>query len=114
MYTHIQLAEMVAKLLDRQFSLGGIRFGIDPVLKFIPGFGDLASFFLALYIVWVAQRYQVPKKQIAIMYKNIILDVFLGAIPVVGGIGDVMYQFNMKNLAILKQYASPIVDVPSR
>ena len=39
----IKAAKIFAKLLDSQFEIGGVRFGIDPILDIIPWFGDIAG-----------------------------------------------------------------------
>src|SRR6187200_2508533 len=49
--------ETLAWLLDNSIPvpfLGGRRFGADAIIGLIPGFGDLASAGLGLFVVWRA------------------------------------------------------------
>lgn len=108
---HYYTAKFLARLLDTQFSLGKFRFGLDPLLDFIPGLGDVIALLLSLYIVWIAKQYNVPDREIAVMMRNIMFDFILGLIPIVGYIGDFVYKANIKNLAIIEKYLQqPVLE----
>ncbi len=110
MNTHLRLATILTSLLDTQFKIGKVRFGFDPILGLIPGFGDLLSLFLSGYLVWIAARMHIPDEEIGKMLKNIFYDFILGSIPIIGDIGDIFYKANTKNLIILKKYSGRIVE----
>ena len=57
MQNHLKTASYIADLLDNKFKVLGFRFGIDPLLGLIPGGGDLVSFLLSLYIVWIGVKF---------------------------------------------------------
>jgi len=100
----IKAAKIFAKLLDSQFEIGGVKFGIDPILDFIPWFGDIAGAILSLYILQTAWSAQVSKIDFMKMVLNIIIDFVVGAIPILGVVFDVIYKANMRNIKILEKY----------
>lgn len=104
MNTKVQRARFLANLLDQQFSIGGIRFGIEPILGFIPAVGDIIGLLLSLYIYRIAQEMQIPRRHRAQMLFNILLDVSVGVIPLLGDIFDVAYKANVRNLHILEKH----------
>ena len=97
-------AKIFAKLLDSQFEIGGVRFGIDPILDIIPWFGDIAGAVLSLFILHTAWTAQVSKIDFMKMVLNIIIDFVVGAIPILGVIFDVIFKANMRNIKILEKY----------
>lgn len=105
MKKHYYFAKILTKLLDTQFSIGKFRFGIDPLLDFIPGIGDILALLLSLYIIWVAKEMKVPKNVIFQMVKNVTVDFVLGLIPLVGYVADFFYKANVSNLKLLEKYA---------
>ncbi len=82
----------------------GLRFGIDPILGLIPGGGDLISFILSLYIIWIGIKMELPQNKIIRMIRNTILDFGIGLIPILGDIADFAFKSNLMNLEILKQH----------
>jgi len=101
----IKAAKVFAKLLDSQFEIGGVRFGIDPILDIIPWFGDIAGALLSLYILHTAWQAQVSKMDLVKMIVNIIIDFIVGWIPILGVIFDVIFKANMRNIKILEKYS---------
>ena len=98
-----------ADLLDSRFVVPGtnIRFGLDPVLSLAPGVGDLASpVFTVVLLVHGLQRH-VPRVVMVRMMANALLDALIGAVPVVGNVGDVFFRANAMNLALLERHARP-------
>jgi hypothetical protein len=104
MKLHLKTAEILTHLLDKQFSVLGMRFGIDPIVGLIPGIGDLISFCVSLYIIWIALQMRLPRNKISKMTKNIIIDLIIGAVPIVGDFADFVYKANSKNLLILQSH----------
>ncbi len=104
MNKHLKTAEVLANLLDNKFNLFGIKFGIDPVLGLIPGFGDFLSFLLSVYIVWVGVKLNLPIHKVLKMAWNVALDLLIGIIPVIGDFSDVAIKANLRNVAILKKH----------
>src|SRR5438128_1188400 len=105
MENKIKAAKIFAKLLDDQFEIGGVRFGIDPILDIIPWFGDVAGVLLSLYILNTARQAGVSRVDMAKMILNIVIDFILGWIPFLGVIFDVIFKSNKRNITILEKYS---------
>ena len=88
-------------LLDRQFSIAGIRFGVDSLIGLVPVLGDLISGAMGLYIINEARRLGVGKFTLGRMYANWGVDVSVGALPIVGDLFDVAFKSNTKNVRLL-------------
>ena len=101
---HLRVAHFFSKLLDDQFGIGKFRFGLDPLLGLIPGFGDIISFALSLYIVAIGIMLRLPSDKIGLMIKNVMVDFLIGLLPLIGDIADVAYKANKKNLAIIHDH----------
>lgn len=111
MELHLKLVNGIVYLMENRFSFLGYRFGLDPILSAFPVFGNIFATFIALYIVWIAMMYKVPKDKISQMLSNIVIDFILGLIPVVGNISDIFFKSNTKNLEILRKHkASEIIE----
>lgn len=107
MYTikhHFKFAEMLTRLLDDQFKFGRFSFGLDPLLGMIPGIGDVLSFVISAYIVWIGIQMQLPGHKIALMVWNITIDFLFGLIPFLGDGIDFIYKANRKNMEILQKH----------
>lgn len=104
MNSHLKMARTLTYLLENQFKFGRFKFGLDPVLGLVPGFGDAISATLALYIVWIAINSRVPQDKIILMLWNIVLDFLLGLLPLIGDVADFAFKSNSINLEILEKY----------
>ena len=91
----------IETLLDRQFSIAGIRFGLDSIMGLVPVVGDLVSGALGLYLINEAKRLGVGKFTLTRMYANWGVDLGVGALPVVGDLFDVAFKSNTKNVRLL-------------
>lgn len=98
--------ERVAWLMDRAFTVPGtnVTFGLDALLGLFPGVGDVATGLIQSGIVMAMMlHYKVPKAVVARMAANVLLDVGVGAIPIVGDAFDVFFKANTRNMALLRQ-----------
>jgi hypothetical protein len=104
-----------ADLLDARFRVPGtrIRFGIDPILSLIPGLGDLASPAFAVVLILQGLHQRVPRVVLTRMVVNALVDAAIGAVPILGNVGDIFWRANTANLALLDRHARPGVP-PSR
>jgi hypothetical protein len=102
--------ERISQLLDSAFVIPGtqIRLGLDPLLGLIPGIGDLAGLLLAAYIIQQSARFGAPRRALAIMTFNILLEAVVGAIPILGDVFDIYYKANRRNVALLRRYIQSI------
>ena len=98
-----------AELLDSRFQIPGtrIRFGIDPLLSLIPGAGELASPVYTAVLLAQAFYQGIPRVVVARMLINALIDAAIGAIPLVGQVGDVFWRANLRNLALLERHSNP-------
>jgi hypothetical protein len=97
--------DQLANLLDDRFRVPGTRwrFGLDGLLGLVPGAGDAITAVLSGYIVWSAWRIGVSKGAWARMAGNMLLDLVIGAVPVLGDLFDFGWKANRRNLRILRE-----------
>jgi len=103
---HLRLATIIATALDDQFSLFGRRFGLNGVIGLAPGVGDIISALLSLHLVWIGWQMKLPLLKIFQMVWNVFVNFVIGLVPVVGDYADFFHKANLKNLAILKEFAN--------
>jgi len=98
----------IAEWLDQRFNIPGtnIRFGFDPVLGLIPGAGDWLAGVISLYFLIQAAMLGGRASVLGRMFINILLDVLIGSIPVVGDFFDVYWKANLRNAQILDELHS--------
>lgn len=96
--------EALARTMDSIVLIPGtnVRLGVDALLGLIPVVGDIVSQAIASYIIWEARRMGVSRWTMARMIGNSLVDMTIGAVPVVGDAFDVAFRANLKNLALLK------------
>src|SRR5687767_10107377 len=96
----------MVKLMDNQFRLPGtnFRFGLDPILGFLPVAGDLASFGISAMLVMTMARHGASGKVVTLMLLNIALDTLIGSIPILGNIFDFFFKANERNVRLLTGY----------
>jgi Domain of unknown function (DUF4112) len=102
--------EWLAWLMDRAFHIPGtrIRVGLDAMLGLLPVGGDLLTGLVQAGLVLVALRhYKVPKIVAARMVANVLIDVAVGAIPLLGDLFDVGFKANTRNVQLLEAYRHP-------
>jgi Domain of unknown function (DUF4112) len=105
--------ETLAWLLDNSIPvpfLGGRRFGADAIIGLVPGFGDLVSAGIGLFVVWRASRMGLPRIVVVRMLVNSAIDLVVGAIPVVGDAFDLWFKANTRNLGLARRW----LDQPER
>jgi hypothetical protein len=91
----------LAQALDSQFSIGGIKFGIDGIIGLVPVVGDIVTGAIGLYVINEARRLGASRWTLARMYTNWGIDVTVGALPIVGDLFDIAWKSNSKNLKML-------------
>jgi hypothetical protein len=98
--------DFLSKLFDTAFILPGtnVRFGVEAVLRLIPGIGDAAASALSCYLLYEARRLELPTHVFARMVGNVAVEGIVGAIPVLGDLFDVGFRANRRNVRILRDY----------
>ncbi len=104
--TNEQHANKLAYLLDDRFEIPNtnIRFGLDPIISLIPGAGDWLSGILSSYFIVLGARAEVPQSVLLRMGFNVLLDILIGSIPLLGDIFDFGWKANTKNAELLDKY----------
>lgn len=102
----LKWVESLARLMDSQFRLPGtnFKFGLDPILGFIPLAGTLSTFAVSGILVFTMARYGASRKVIILMFGNIILDALMGSIPLIGNLFDFVYKANDRNVRLLRRH----------
>ncbi|RWY50369.1 DUF4112 domain-containing protein [Mucilaginibacter gilvus] len=103
----LKWVERVASVMDDKFRLPGtnFRFGLDPILNFIPFAGDVSGFIVAAALLYViAKNGGVSRKVLILMALNISVDALLGAIPILGQVTDFYFKANTRNIKLLKEH----------
>ena len=95
-----------AILMDEAVEIPGTgrRVGLDAGLGLIPFVGDIVSALLSAWIIAGALRHRVPIGKVARMVFNVVLDLVVGEIPILGDIFDIAFEENMMNMRLLMQY----------
>jgi hypothetical protein len=101
----LRKARQIAMLLDAQFELAGIKFGMDAIVGLIPGVGDALTTVVGLYPLYLARRHGLGRLLTARMAGNLLLDFALGSVPLLGDVFDVAFKANLKNLQLLEKAA---------
>ena len=98
--------DKLARLFDTAFILPGtnIRFGIEAVMRLVPGIGDAAASALSCYLLYEAHRLEVPRPVFARMVANVAIEGVVGAVPVLGDMFDVGFRANRRNVKILQEH----------
>jgi hypothetical protein len=99
--------EGLAWLLDNSIPVpgtGGRRFGIDAIIGLVPGIGDVASGVLGLIVVWRGSRMGLPRIVVGRMLLNTLLDIAIGAIPVLGDAFDLWFKASTRNLNLMRRH----------
>lgn len=99
---HLRVARSISQVLDNKFRFLGFRFGMDPILGLIPGIGDFVPMIFSLYLIWVGTKYDLDKELITKMMRNIVLDLVISLVPIVGDIADFTYKASTKNYRLLE------------
>ena len=95
-----------AVLMDEAVRIPGTSrgIGLDAALGFIPGFGDAIGALLSAWIVIGALRHRVPLMHVVRMVANVLIDLTIGEIPIVGDLFDIAFEENVINMRLLLKY----------
>ncbi len=99
-------------LLDKAFRIPGtrMRFGWDAIVGLMPGLGDAVTALFSLSLLVQAFRIRIPGVVRVRMFINVIIDLLVGAIPVLGDLFDFAWKANSRNLELLERHATGIAE----
>lgn len=94
-----------AELLDSWFTIPGtgIKVGLDPILGIVTGIGDLAGATLSVYFMFYATKMGAKPSVLLRMFVNIMVDLIIGSIPLLGDLFDVAWKANLRNAGLLEK-----------
>lgn len=97
---------LMAKLMDSQFKIPGtnIRFGLDAIIGLVPGVGDITTFGISSYMLWVMAKNGASGFVLTRMILNVLVDTIFGSVPIIGDAFDVAFKSNLKNLKLMEQH----------
>lgn len=99
-------ARFVSNLLDDAVRIPGtnVRFGLDPVLGVVSGYGDAVAAAMSLYPVFEAYRLGAPRRTLAKMLSLVAVDFALGSVPILGTVFDTFWKANTWNVRSLERH----------
>jgi hypothetical protein len=102
----LKWVERIASVMDDNFRVPGtnFRFGLDPILNFIPFAGDLSGFIISAALLYIMAKNGASRKVLILMSLNIAIDAIVGAIPLVGQVSDFYIKANTRNIKLLKEH----------
>lgn len=97
--------DMLSRLLDTWFRVPGtnIRFGLDGIIGFVPGIGDFLAGAASCIIIVAAFFRGVPMITVARMVANLLIEIVVGAVPLLGNLFDIGWRANRRNYALLER-----------
>ncbi len=95
--------ESLAWLLDNSIRIPivGYRIGLDAILGLIPGIGDAAGALMSGYIFYSAIKMKAPVSVLSQMGLNIIFELVLGMVPILGDLFDATFKANERNMKLV-------------
>jgi hypothetical protein len=97
----------VTHALDELVAVPGtpIRVGLDPVIGLIPVVGDAVAAIMGVWVIGEAARFGIPRLVLGRMALNLVVDLAIGAIPLLGDIFDFGFRSNSANLELFRRHA---------
>ena len=104
--TGLERLDRLSTLLDIAFVLPGtnIRFGIEAILRLVPGVGDVTASALSCGVLYEAYRLGVPRLLLGRMIANVFVEGVAGAVPIAGDLFDIGWRANRRNVGLLREY----------
>jgi hypothetical protein len=100
------LFKWVAFIMDGLLRVPGtkFRFGLNPIVDFIPVVGDVSAAFVSASVLVYAFTRGLPKVLLARMTLNVLINELVGIIPVVGSIFAFWFRANKRNYDLLEHH----------
>lgn len=98
---------LTSRILDDLIEVPGTgrRVGLDPLIGLIPVVGDGITALAGAYLIAEASRFRLPLVVLARMVVNLVVDLAIGVVPLVGDLFDLVSKSNARNLALFRRYA---------
>src|SRR5580692_3644235 len=98
--------DLLSTAFDTAFILPGtnVRFGVESLLRLVPGVGEALASALSCYLLYEARRLGVPRTLFARMVANVMLEGLVGIVPLAGDAFDVFFRANRRNVALMRKH----------
>ena len=104
--------DRLAKVMDSAVTLPIIgRVGLDAVLDLIPVFGNFAGAAVSLTLIARTLQFGPPPELISKMLSNVLVDVLVGGIPLIGPLADIWWRANDRNAALMREFLDSRANV---
>jgi hypothetical protein len=102
----LERLDRLSRLLDIAYLVPGtnIRFGVEAILRLVPGIGDVAASALSCWVLYEAYRLEVPRLLLGRMIGNVVVEGLAGAVPLAGDLFDIGWRANRRNVRLLREY----------
>jgi hypothetical protein len=99
--------ERVTHVLDDLITVPGtpVRVGLDPIIGLIPVVGDVVAAGVGAWVIGEAARFGIPRIVLGRMVVNLLFDLAVGLIPLLGDLYDVAFRSNARNLDLFRRHA---------
>lgn len=104
----IERVRALARAMDAQFEVAGVKFGWDSIIGLVPVAGDVATALIGAYPILIARKHNLSRVTRWRMAANFALDLAVGAVPLAGDVFDLAFKSNLKNLALLEREAEKL------
>ena len=82
------------------------RFGLNPLIDFIPVVGDVSAAFVSASVLVYAVSRGLPKVLLARMALNVALNELVGIVPIAGSFFALWFRANKRNYNLLQQHVA--------
>ncbi len=105
-YPELVWLDDMADLLDNRFRIPftQFRFGVDAILGLFPYVGDVFTFTISAFLIFVMGRRGASGMLAVKMIGNILVDMAVGIVPFIGDIADFRIRANRKNVDLMLEH----------
>ena len=98
--------DALSSLMDNRFRIPftNIRFGFDFMIGLAPGIGDIFSLAISGILIVGMVRHGASGKVLLLMLGNVLLDMIVGSVPLLGDIFDLSYRANRRNFELFRAH----------
>jgi hypothetical protein len=99
----LERVRRLARSMDTQFEIAGIKLGWDAIIGLVPLAGDFVTAAIGVYPIVIARKHGFGKALQTRMAMNLLIDWAVGEVPLLGDAFDVFFRANIKNAALLER-----------
>jgi hypothetical protein len=97
--------DRLARVMDSAVTLPLVgRVGLDAVIDFVPVVGNFAGAAISLLLIARTLQFGPPPSLVSKMIANVLVDVIVGGIPLIGPLADIWWRANDRNVALMREF----------